>query len=143
MKYAVFKTSHSFCPLPLLIAASSLTTQPAGRLAGSGEEADQAGEETCEVVGDSARAGGVEGVGSWDARSRGRGEMATPAPSGAAAQLPPQIANLISILRACLSHQQQDIKAAEEQLKLLEKTQGQASNLLQVSRNESSRAIPR
>ena len=46
--------------------------------------------------------------------------------------IPPHIANLCQILQSCLSPQQQVIKAAEEQLKQLEKTQGQASNLLQV-----------
>jgi len=54
------------------------------------------------------------------------------APAQDPGQLPPQIASLCQILQSCLSPQQQVIKAAEEQLKLLEKTQGQASNLLQV-----------
>jgi hypothetical protein len=47
--------------------------------------------------------------------------------------IPPQIANLCQILQGCLSPQQPVLKAAEEQLKQLEQTQGQASNLLQIA----------
>ena len=52
-----------------------------------------------------------------------------------AANMSPGLANLCQILQSCLSPQQQVIKAAEEQLKQLEKSQGQASNLLQVKDN--------
>ena len=54
----------------------------------------------------------------------------------------PGLANLCQILQSCLSPQQQLIKAAEEQLKQLEKSQGQASNLLQVKDTTQTKALP-
>ena len=52
----------------------------------------------------------------------------------------PGLANLCQILQSCLSPQQQLIKAAEEQLKQLEKSQGQASNLLQVKGHHANQS---
>eukprot|EP00216_Chloropicon_sp_CCMP2111_P001287 CAMPEP_0198243276 /NCGR_PEP_ID=MMETSP1446-20131203/26275_1 /TAXON_ID=1461542 ORGANISM="Unidentified sp, Strain CCMP2111" /NCGR_SAMPLE_ID=MMETSP1446 /ASSEMBLY_ACC=CAM_ASM_001112 /LENGTH=1052 /DNA_ID=CAMNT_0043927057 /DNA_START=26 /DNA_END=3184 /DNA_ORIENTATION=+ len=52
-------------------------------------------------------------------------------------QVPQDIANLCQILQGCLSPQREVMKVAEEQLKLLEKNQGQSVNLLQVTLADS------